>query len=523
MANQFNNTSFVSMEILRLLLNGAEVSEQFNTNWNEEFQREFPVGSQVTIEKPQRFLGRTGMAYTAEALGRPTTTINLDQVFGVDFEWDSYERLLKMDRGEERVRKNYLVPAAEQLKQDLESKCANYARLNIPNVFGVLGTNPTASTPFLDAENRLFDKAAPDGDRKMIISSRMMASFLSNQTVQFNPASEISQQYKKGVVGMAWGWEWYRSQSLYRHTAGTWAGAVTVTGAGQSGSSLIITGTVGDTIKQGDKFSILNVNFVNPSTRRVPSGNQVQHFTALADYTLTGGSDTIAIYPAINGPGSQYQNVDALPANGAALTLWPGTSSPNGKVGTVGFGLGKLALLSLTGSLRTRRRWRRPSRCVTRIRARTSRSSAGSTATTARPRTASTCALDSACSMPMKMPLAWSEPKQRGGVLLPLNHNSPSVERTQPNEKVTSLNLGCGPAYGLWLWAGDTHFHDPERSGHGQIRDGHQCDLEPPASPRGGLLTLTKKRWTSSLSAEHPSACAGVRTAPAQPSMLVRR
>lgn len=343
MPNQFNNTSFVCMDLLRLLFNGMEIGEQYNTNWNEQFQKEFPVGDTITIEKPQRFIGRTGMSYTAEALGRPTTSLTLDQVYGIDFQWDSYERMLKMDKGEERVRKNYLEPAAAQLKQDLESRCALFAYQNTPNVFGALGTNATTDASFLDAETRLFDKAAPDGDKKVIISSRQMSAFVGAQAVQFNPAPEIARQYKKGIVGEHAGSMWHRSASLYRHTAGTWAGAVTVTGAGQSGSSLIITGGANDTINKGDAFSIANTNFVNPSTRRVPAGNQVQHFVALQDYVLTGGADTIAIYPAINGPGSQYQNVDALPANSAALTLWPGTTSPNGKAGVQGLLLTKLA------------------------------------------------------------------------------------------------------------------------------------------------------------------------------------
>jgi hypothetical protein len=174
------------------------------------------------------------------------------------------------------------------------------------------------------------------------ISSRMMTSFLTNQAVQFNPQSSISAQYKGGVVDAAHGLEWVRSNSLYRHTAGTWAGAVTVTsGAASRRATLAVTCTTGDTFKQGDAFSILNVNFVNPMTRRVPSGNQVQHFVVTADVTASSTSATFPIYPPIYGPGSQFQNVDALPAASAALTLWPGTSSPNGKAGTNGLVIGK--------------------------------------------------------------------------------------------------------------------------------------------------------------------------------------
>jgi hypothetical protein len=149
--------------------------------------------------------------------------------------------------------------------------------------------------------------------------------------------------FRSGVIGMAAGWEWYRSNSLYNHTVGTApTGGATISGAGQSGSTLAIVGTVGQTVKKGDKFSILNVNGVNPATRRRGSMG-VQNFTFTQDFTLTGGADSIPILPAIYGPGSQYQNVDALPADGAALTFWPGTNTPSGVSGIVSLGLSEYA------------------------------------------------------------------------------------------------------------------------------------------------------------------------------------
>jgi hypothetical protein len=169
-----------------------------------------------------------------------------------------------------------------------------------------------------------------------------MRSYVVPNVTQFNPAPEISRMFRTGVLGTAAGWEWYRSNSLYKHTIGTAAtSGVTVTGANQSGNVLSVTGTSGQTFNVGDKFSIAAVNGVNPSTRRVIKSTQT--FTVLTALTLTGGTDTINISPSIYGPGSQYQNVDALPANSAALTIWPGTTSPSGLSGTVGLGLSKFA------------------------------------------------------------------------------------------------------------------------------------------------------------------------------------
>jgi hypothetical protein len=54
---------------------------------------------------------------------------------------------------------------------------------------------------------------------------------------------------------------------------------------------------------------------------------------------------TLSIYPPIYGPGSHYQNVDALPGNTAALTLWPGTTIVAGAAKT-----GKVAVALYPGA-----------------------------------------------------------------------------------------------------------------------------------------------------------------------------
>jgi len=50
---------------------------------------------------------------------------------------------------------------------------------------------------------------------------------------------------------------------------------------------------------------------------------------------------TLQISPALCGPASPYQNVDALPVLNAALTLFPGTTTPNGKSGINGLALNR--------------------------------------------------------------------------------------------------------------------------------------------------------------------------------------
>ena len=332
------------MEILRLLLNKLVVAEYFNRAWEKDFRKEFAPGSAISVKFPQRFTVSDGMGYAPQGINRVSTTISLDQWIQVAFEWDDYEHAVRLERSEDELRENYLEPAAAALSQEIDSRAARFAYQNSNNVIVTLGTDPTSVSTYYKMRQRLLEKSCPPGKRAAIVSSSMMQNLGSNITSIFHPADELDSMFKEGAIGKLGGFSFFESNSLYSHTAGTWAAAVTVYGANQSGNTLTISATAGDTFNAGDKFSIANVNAVNPMTRRIAGPATGQHFTITQALTAVGGNaDVISFLPAIYGPGNQYQNVDALPANTAALTLWPGTTTPNGKVGTVGLGLSRFA------------------------------------------------------------------------------------------------------------------------------------------------------------------------------------
>ena len=352
MSQTFLTVNWISMKILWFLQNALEVASMFNDSWESEFGKTFAVGSSVQVKLPQSWLVTSGLAYQPQGINRISTTINLDTINGIHFEWDSYERLVKMERSEKELEENYLFPAARQLAQQMDTDAAQWAYQYSSNVVGTLGTDSTTVAFATAADRRLYEKACPQGKRHLCLSPSLMESYVKTNVTQFNPASEISRMFRTGVLGTAAGFEWYRSNSLWQHTAGTAAtGGVSVTGNNQSGSTLTVTGvTATQTMKKGDKFSIANVNAVNPRTRRVGSAGAM-NFTITADATVTGSSQTISILPAIYGPGSPYQNVDALPVDGAALTFWPGTTSPSGKAGIVSLALSEYAFAKAGGKL----------------------------------------------------------------------------------------------------------------------------------------------------------------------------
>lgn len=350
-ANSFQYVDWLTMEGLRILKNKL-VSAQFaNMDHNEDYDKEFAVGETIRVPLPQRWNIRDGLSYQEQPINRIYTTISCNQIFGIDFGWDSAEAALKMERGRERVRAQYLEPAMVQIAQEIDSRFSKFAYQNTPNIVGVLGTDPTSFQTINQARQRMVELAGwmRGGPKGMIIPPSVNTSLVNAAIQYFNPASDISRQYREGSIGTNSGFDWYESMSLYSHTAGVWQtpSAVTVSGSGQSGSTILLNCTNGDTFLQGDVIAFAATYAVNPVTRRRTTTATTKQFVVTQDTTATSGTVTVPIYPAIYGPGSQYQNVDALPLTTALVTLFPGTTTPSTgpKAGIQGLALQKDAFM----------------------------------------------------------------------------------------------------------------------------------------------------------------------------------
>lgn len=343
MANTFQVVDWLTMEGLRSLVNKLAVAQYFNTDYNKEFTRDFAPGETVRVKLPQRFTVSSGLGYQPQPVNRLYTTVACDQIFGIHLEWDSIEAALKMERGREAVKREYLDPAMEQLSQEIDSRAAAWALANTNNVVGSLGTTPTSFDIYGQARARLIENACTPGKKGMIVTPQMMRTIVSNNLTTFNPQDEIAKAFREGYYGHAEGFEWDESMSLYSQTAGTWQNAVTVNTAPANGATqMVVNCTNGDTFNQNDVFSVLSVNNANPVTRR--STGTLKQFVITQSVVATGSTATIPFQcgtQGVQGPGSQYQNVDALPVAGASLTLFPGTTSPNGKSGMQGLAINR--------------------------------------------------------------------------------------------------------------------------------------------------------------------------------------
>lgn len=275
MAHSFSKVDWVSMETLRLLKHSMEICSFMRTDYEKDFRKDYAVGDTVRVKYPWRPTVTSGFTYQPQNIDRIETTVKVDQPIGIHFDWGTVDKLLNMERGEEKVRKEYLQPAAVYLAAEADKRAADFAYKHANGIVGALGTNPTTfDATSAAARQRMVELDCPNtGKKGLFVPPAVMRSVkTSTNMALFHPAAEITRLYKKGVVGQADDFEWYESMSLKSHTAGNWQGGVTLASAAANGAtSLSLTCTTGDTFKEGDVIGIGNVYPVNRSPANVPS------------------------------------------------------------------------------------------------------------------------------------------------------------------------------------------------------------------------------------------------------------
>lgn len=345
--NQFITTDWLSMKAIVLLTNKLEVTAVFDSSYKQEYAKAFAPGETIRVGYTPKFTTTNSLTYQGQGISEIYTTITVNQVVQCGFEWNDIEAALKLERDDKRLTEFYVESPLAQMAQEVDLRSSLFAYQNANQIAGVLGTDPTTFQSFSNlADQKLFEQACPvEGDRMMIVTPSVNTSLVAAAIAYFNPSDALAKQYKKGYIGEQANFQWYRSMSLRKHTAGTIAGAFTLAAAVASGaSSMTANMTAADTLFVGDVIGIGSVYNANPMTREQTTTAYTFTVAVTQDVVAAGGGgDVIQFTPTIYGPGSPYQNVDALPANGATLTLFPGTTSPNGKSGKQSLAIHKKA------------------------------------------------------------------------------------------------------------------------------------------------------------------------------------
>lgn len=327
MANTLLTIGMITNEALAVLENELTFTRTVNRQYDSQFGKSgAKIGDTLNIRLPVRYVGRRTPTLSVEGSVESSVALTLATQYGTDMSFTSAEMLLSLDEFKERIIKPAVANIANMVDYD-----GLQLYKGIWQAVGTPGTTPTSLLTYLQAGVKLDNSAAPMGDRSICVNPLAQATIVSNLTTLFNPSRAISDQYLKGSMGTAVGFEWYMDQNVGVQTVGTYAGTPLTNypsaGFVQGASTLVTDGWTATTttLNIGDVFTIAGVNKVNPQNRA--SVGDLHQFVVTATTTTDGsGNSTISFSPAINGPVNGVavynQNVDALPANNAAITVF---------------------------------------------------------------------------------------------------------------------------------------------------------------------------------------------------------
>src|SRR5215471_2940397 len=283
--NTLLTSSVITNELLRRFKNNLGFSGAVSHTWDDKFAVEgAKIGDTLRLRDPVLFTAQAGPVLTPQNVVENQKTLQLNNQQVVGFSFSSKDLTLSIDNFAAR----YLDGAAIALANAVDIAGLTAADQNVGNLVGTPGTPPTTMAPFWSAGETLDTGSAPmDGTRSMVIPPKIQTSVLTAASGLFQSSAQIKQQYERGRMGIMGGFEWVMDQNCRTHTVGPLGGAPTVSGAGQTGSSLSTAGwTAAVRLNAGDIFTIPNVFKVNRVTGDVKT--DLQQFVVLAQASSDG-------------------------------------------------------------------------------------------------------------------------------------------------------------------------------------------------------------------------------------------
>jgi hypothetical protein len=325
MANSPVTPQWVINEVGRELLNKVILIKKADRTYDKQFEvKGAKVGSIVNARLPQRYRVGSGAAINKQGVNDQTTPVEITDQSNIGIELSSW--VLTLEKSE--IRKNVIQPAVNALVQDMEYKGFSRLYEKVANSAGTLGTSPTANLTYTQAVAKLGDLSGNTDELCAIVSNDQMViadaqkSYFTNV---INPAFAMGKLPRATeALGIK---EWYASPNVARHTSGTFTAStplVNVAGGVLTDATSVVTdgwASGATTLKKGDVFTFANVFEINSSNYQ--STGRLRQFTLTADVSDSAGAATLNFTPAVKfAANGQFNNVNSLPANNAAITVW---------------------------------------------------------------------------------------------------------------------------------------------------------------------------------------------------------
>ncbi len=311
MANQYLNTKLITREILSTLRQKLTFLRKINMEYDDKFAvTGAKVGNSIDIRVPTHAKIRQGRIMDASNMVDKTIPLTITDQTGIDLAWNSADMALNIDDFRKRYLDQPLADLASVIETTVLQRALPFASNYVSNADGKLDFSEA-----LRANKLLTDSLAPS-QRYLVTNTSGTVQVVDQLKGFFNSQDRLAEQYEDGLMARAAGFDWFETTNMPAQAIGTaTASGYTVTGAGQTGSSLTVGAGTG-TLIAGQHITIAGVYAVNPATK--VSTGFLQTFVVTENFA--GGAGAVKISPAIIPTGPE-QNVTASPAGSAAVSV----------------------------------------------------------------------------------------------------------------------------------------------------------------------------------------------------------
>jgi hypothetical protein len=323
MANAILTPTAVTREALRVLHQKLRFIGSINRQYDDSFaKRGAKIGDSLKIRLPNQYIVRDGATLNTQDTTETSTTLQIATQKGVDLNFTSADLTLHLDDFSKRI----LDPAMAVLAAAMEADALNM-RKDVYQQVNNIGVAATFAK-VLQGRKKLIDSLVPeDSNLTALLNTQDNIDLVDALKGLFNSQAEIGKQYKSGVMGHTAGFDFMESTHLSTHARSTAvATGYLVNDTVASGDAVITVDTGTGAFVAGDVFTIAGVNSVHPETK--VSTGLAQQFVVTA--ASAGGGVTLSISPAMISTGAR-QNISALPADDAAITVVGTVSTPYGQ------------------------------------------------------------------------------------------------------------------------------------------------------------------------------------------------
>ena len=317
MANTLLTPTMVTRKALQVLHQKLRFVGSINRSYDDSYANDgAKIGDTLKIRLPNQYTVRTGATLSTQDTAEQSVSLQIATQKGVDLNFTSSDLTLSLDDFSGRI----LDPAMAVLAAAIEADALNMRK----DVYLQVNNTGSAATmgKLLSGRKKLVDNLVPDGDRTALLCTQDNVDLVDALKGLFQSSTEISSQYKNGVMGTTAGFDFMESTHLSTQTRGSANGSYVVTNTvSVQGQATLDVQTGTGTFKKGEIITIASVNMVHPETK-VDTGI-AQQFVVTAD--SAGGSVTLTVAPAMYTT-LGLQNITAFPQSGAAVTV-VGTAS----------------------------------------------------------------------------------------------------------------------------------------------------------------------------------------------------